>query len=151
MRRRPGSAPTSSRHGRSGGGAVQGSPGAGPAHASSTAAESRTERVRTCSQVFSPKCSPKSGPSVMRPREGLRPTTPQQLAGIRIDPPESLPCATGTNPAATAAAAPPLEPPAVRCRSQGLRVAPYATESVIGLRAISERLLLPRMANPARL
>ena len=129
---------------------MQGSPGAGPAHASSTAAESRTERVRTCSHVFWPKRSPKSGPSVVRPRDGSRPTTPQQLAGIRIEPPESPPCATGTKPAATAAAEPPLEPPAVRSRSHGLRAGPYATESVIGLRASSERLLLPRMASPAR-
>ena len=128
-----------------------GSPGAAPAHASSTAAESRTERVSTCSQLFWPKRSPKSGPSVIRPRDGFRPTTPQALAGIRIEPPESPPCATGTKPAATAAAAPPLEPPAVRRRSQGLRVGPYATESVIGLSASSDRLLLPRMAKPARL
>ena len=43
---------------------------------------------------------------------------------MRIEPPPSLPCATGTMPAATAAAAPPEEPPGVRSRSHGLRVGP---------------------------
>ena len=38
---------------------------------------------------------------------------PHMLAGTRIEPPMSLPCATGTYPAATAAPEPPLEPPAV--------------------------------------
>ena len=49
-----------------------------------------------------------------RPREGFRPTSPQALAGMRIDPPPSLPWASGTIPAATAAALPPLDPP-VEC------------------------------------
>ncbi len=43
---------------------------------------------------------------------------------MRIEPPPSLACAIGTIPAATAAAEPPLEPPAVRPVSQGLRVGP---------------------------
>ena len=47
-RSRPGSAPTSSDHGRRGGGAVYGSPGPGPARASRKAAVSRTVRVSTC-------------------------------------------------------------------------------------------------------
>ena len=42
-----------------------------------------------------------------RPRLGLSPTSPQQAAGMRIEPPPSLPWATGTIPAATAAAEPP--------------------------------------------
>ncbi len=37
-----------------------------------------------------------------------------------MDPPPSEPCATGTSPAATAAAAPPDEPPAIRVRSHGV-------------------------------
>jgi hypothetical protein len=40
---------------------------------------------------------------------------------MRSDPPPSEPWATGTRPVATAAAAPPLEPPAVYARSHGLR------------------------------
>ena len=60
----------------------------------------------------------------MRPRDGLSPTSPHQAAGIRIEPAPSLAWATGTSPAATAAQAPPEEPPGERSGSQGLRVAP---------------------------
>lgn len=51
---------------------------------------------------------------------GRRPTTPQNAAGCRIDPPVSVPRAKGTSPAATAAADPPEDPPGTRVRSQGL-------------------------------
>src|SRR5215470_20146154 len=47
-----------------------------------------------------------------RMREGLSPTPPHQLAGMRIEPPMSEPWAIGPMPAITAAWAPPLEPPA---------------------------------------
>ena len=40
----------------------------------------------------------------MRPWLGLRPTRPEKPAGIRVEPPPSLAVATGTRPAATAAA-----------------------------------------------
>ena len=43
---------------------------------------------------------------------------------MRMDPPVSLPIAMKTMPAATAAPDPPLEPPGMRSRSQGLRTAP---------------------------
>ena len=43
---------------------------------------------------------------------------------MRSEPPPSLPWATGSMPPATAAAAPPEEPPGVRSVSHGLRVAP---------------------------
>ena len=43
---------------------------------------------------------------------------------MRIDPPPSLACAIGNMPPATAAAAPPLEPPGVRSVSHGLRLMP---------------------------
>ena len=46
---------------------------------------------------------------------------------MRIEPPPSEPCAAGASPAATAAAAPPLEPPGVRERSQGLRQVPFSS------------------------
>ena len=45
------------------------------------------------------------------PCPGLMPTSPQQAAGMRIEPMPSLPCAIGTVPDATAAAEPPDEPP----------------------------------------
>ena len=58
------------------------------------------------------------------------PNSPQTLAGMRIEPPPSLPCANGTSPAATAAAAPPLEPPADRSRSHGVRAGGATSVSV---------------------
>ncbi len=85
---------------------------------------SRTERETHSSAVRPDMMSPISGPSLIRCRLGLRPTRPQLAAGMRIEPPPSLACAIGTMPAATAAAEPPLEPPALRPRSQGLRVGP---------------------------
>src|SRR5258706_7681742 len=97
--------------------------------------------------------SPASGPSELRPRVGLRPTRPQQEAGPRIEPPASPACAAGTMPAATAAADPPLEPPGVWPRRQGLWVGPVATRSgqplepqfgVVGLPTPTHPALLPR-------
>ena len=70
------------------------------------------------------------GAVVTRPRCGLSPNSPQQALGIRIEPPPSPPRPTGTMPAATAAAVPPLEPPGVRVGSHGLRVIPRETDSV---------------------
>ena len=81
--------------------------------------------------------SPTSGPDGTRPRLGLSPTSPQQDAGIRIEPAPSLPCAIGTAPAATSAAAPPLDPPTPRSRSHGLRVGPVRRGSVAKLIANS--------------
>ena len=46
-------------------------------------------------------------------RVGFKPNKPQQDAGIRIDPPPSLALAIGVILAATAAALPPEDPPAV--------------------------------------
>ena len=91
---------------------------------SSTAAVSRTDRVSTCSWVSIPQNSPKAGPSDVRARDGFRPTSPHIDAGTRIDPPMSLPWATATMPAATAAAEPPDDPPVERSSAQGLRVGP---------------------------
>ena len=42
----------------------------------------------------------------------------------------SEPVARGTSPAASAAPAPPLDPPGVRSRFHGLRVGPCSTEVV---------------------
>src|SRR5262245_43250109 len=90
-----------------------------------------------------------AGPQGVRPRLGLRPTSPQAEAGIRIEPAPSLPCARGTAPAATRAAAPPLEPPTPRSRFQGLRVGPCLTDSVEKLITSSGTVVRPRVTSPA--
>src|SRR6187399_1945080 len=74
---------------------------------------------------------------------------PQSAAGWRIDPPVSDPSASGTIPAATAAAEPPLEPPGMRSTAQGLRVGPKAEFSVDEPIANSSQLVLPMKTAPA--
>jgi len=60
----------------------------------------------------------------MLPKAGLNPATPHSDAGIRIEPPVSLPIAQSHIPVATATADPPEEPPATRAGSCGLRTVP---------------------------
>ena len=66
------------------------------------------------------------GLSGMQPSSGTRPwvglieQTPDSAAGIRSEPAVSVPTAAGTMRAASAAAEPPLDPPAVRSGDHGL-------------------------------
>ena len=53
------------------------------------------------------------------PLVGLNPTSPQRLAGVRTDPPVSVPRLAGTIPAATATADPELDPPGTLLSAQG--------------------------------
>ena len=99
--------------------------------------------------VPSPSDPDTNGAGEMRPREGLIPKSPQQEDGIRIEPPPSLACATGARPAATAAAAPPLDPPGVRDGSQGLRQSPFNSDSVIAIVPNSGVFVLPMIVKPA--
>ncbi len=68
--------------------------------------------------------SPSLGPDGTRARVGFIPNKPQHEAGTRIDPPPSVAWAAGTMPAATAAAAPPEEPPVEWAGFHGLCVWP---------------------------
>ncbi len=61
----------------------------------------------------------------------------------------SEPSASGANPAATAAAEPPLDPPGTRLGSRGLRVGPKAEFSVDDPIANSSRFVLPTGIPPA--
>ena len=79
----------------------------------------------------------------------MRPTAPQNAAGCRIDPPVSVAIETGVSAAATAAAAPPLEPPGIRSVAHGLRVGPYAECSVDEPMANSSQFVLPTITAPA--
>ena len=59
-----------------------------------------------------------------RPYGGLKPTTPFQPAGMRIEPPMSEPVARVDVPDASEAPAPPEEPPAPTSGFHGFRVTP---------------------------
>ena len=86
-----------------------------------------------------------------RPNWGFRPATPQRAAGILIEPPPSLPTASGDSPAASPAAAPPLEPPTVFFLSQGFQVGPNTELSVTATSPNSGTLVLPSITPPASL
>ena len=70
-------------------------------------------------------------PRGISPGVGLRPQMPQKCAGTRIEPPPSLPNPAAEQPEAIAALSPPLDPPAVTSRFQGLFVRPY--KQIVGL------------------
>ncbi len=85
-----------------------------------------------------------------RPGDGRKPTTEQKLAGLRSEPPKSLPSAIGSIPHANATAAPPLDPPQVFVRSQGFRVAPKTVLNVCDPAPNSGVLVLPMVMAPER-
>src|SRR5204863_6217173 len=77
------------------------------------------------------------------PMDGRRPTTPQNEAGMRSEPPRSVPSASAIMPDASAAAPPPVDPPALRLVFQGLRVLPKTSLKVLPPAANSGQLVLP--------
>src|SRR5580704_13049323 len=90
-----------------------------------------------------------------RPYVGLRPTTPVNAAGWRIEPPVSVPVAPGARNAATAAAEPPDEPPGTRCvfaplRRHGDTTGPKHDVSFDEPMANSSLLVLPSSTAPSR-
>src|SRR4029450_12312806 len=109
---------------------------------------SRRLSLTTWPQATPPQPSPRSGPSGLRARVGFKPNTPEAEAGIRIEPPPSLACATGRMRGETAPAAPPDEPPEECSRFQGLRVGPCSRDSVVGIRPNSGLELLPKIETP---
>ena len=82
---------------------------------------------------------------------GLKPTSPQNAAGTRIEPDVSVPIAHGTAPAATATAEPEDEPPGMRAGSppRGLRGVPKCGLSPSPEYASSLRFVLPTQTMPA--
>src|SRR5262252_2123337 len=85
----------------------------------------------------------------MRPHDVLSPNAPVKLAGMRIDPPPSLPVTSGRTHAASTDAEPPLDPPGVRVRSQGERVTPYTRFFVNAGAPNSGAFVLPTTIAPA--
>src|SRR5664280_2576465 len=73
------------------------------------------------------------------PTVGLSPTTPFTEAGHTMDPSVSVPTASGTSPAATAAPDPEDDPPALRSRAHGLATSPPVADQPLVDR--SERML----------
>src|SRR5690606_27861452 len=132
--RRPASEPGRVSNLRPGRGRLAASRRSYPASTSSSSARSPTVRA------IGPVCASdaqdggvKPGARGTRPKVGLMPTAPQKDAGTRIEPTPSVPTASGPQPAATAAAAPPLDPPLVRAGFQGLRVTPETGLSAVSL------------------
>src|ERR1700694_4387888 len=85
------------------------------------------------------------------PGVGRIPTMPQNDAGIRIEQPKSVPCASGAIPVATATADPPEEPAGLSAGFQGLRVTPNTSLKVLAPAANSGVLVLPSTMVPAAL
>ncbi len=74
---------------------------------------------------------------------------PQSEAGMRIDPPVSLPIVPNASPATSAAPLPPLEPPGMRSGAHGFRVGPKCGLFVVTPKAHSWRFVLPTFTAPA--
>src|ERR1700737_294628 len=87
----------------------------------------------------------------MRPSETRSPPTPLKGAGMRTEPPMSLPWAIGPIPVATAAPAPPLDPPAESVGSRGFRVRPCNALSANMRIEKAGVLVRPMITAPARL
>src|SRR3954463_8001448 len=100
-----------------------GTRGSAPASTDSCSATSATVRpIGPCTDSCDhPRVAGQVG---TRPGVGRRPTTLQNAAGVRREPPLSLPSASGTRPAASAAADPPDEPPTESPCRYGLCEAP---------------------------
>ena len=82
------------------------------------------------------QASGKTPRRLTRPSVGLRPTTPHAAAGMRIEPPVSVPTESAHRPAASAAPPPPLEPPGTRSRFQ--RIATRAEGAHAGGQTVGE-------------
>src|SRR5580704_3310558 len=122
--------------------------GSRPAMICIASAESSTVRPNT-PNWSSDDANATSPNRLTRPYVGLTPTTPQNAAGWRTDPPVSDPSAIGTTPAATAAAEPPDDPPGTRVGSTGFRAGPNALCSVDEPIANSSMFVLHAMTAPA--
>jgi hypothetical protein len=79
----------------------------------------------------------------------LNPTTPQNAAGIRTEPPVSLPRPAKPIPVAVATAAPLDEPPAWRAGSNGFLTSPVQSFSPVAPSAISCMFVFANGSAPA--
>src|SRR6267154_6402257 len=109
----------------------------------------QSSAVRAIGPVLERSPLSEGGQAGTLPNVAFRPTNPLKLDGMRTEPPPSVPMASGPSPAATAAPAPPEEPPGVRSRFHGLRVMPFSGESVTPLWPYSELVLWAKTMAPA--
>ena len=113
--------------------------------------------------MTSPATSRASGPTLssggdsgktpaieIRPRVVLRPATPHAAAGMRTEPPVSVPRATSASPSATATAEPDEEPPGTRPGSSGLTGVPVCSLTPSANQHSSLRFVLPMTRPPDR-
>ena len=83
------------------------------------------------------------------PYVGRSAVTPLSAAGIRTEPPVSVPSAARHRSAPSAAPEPPLEPPGMRAASQALAQVPKWGLSLVAPKASSCMLVLPTITAPA--
>ncbi len=120
-----------------------------PDSTSITSRRSRAERTSGPTTSKSNRSCGRPPARGTRPRDGFNPISPVYAAGRRIEPPPSVPSATGANPAATAATDPPLDPPGVSVGAHGLPVTPNRALAVYPSIANSGVLVLPSKMAPA--
>ena len=141
---------TPSRTRRTGDWCDTGSSGSAPAITSSKMAPSRTLRARgpTVSWVGHSSIRPCR---LISPCVVFSPTRPHSPAGMRTEPPVSVPMAAQARPAATATADPLLDPPGIRCvcMSQGFQGVPMTSFVPHPPKAYSTVWVLPITMAPA--
>ena len=120
----------------------------GPTQAESPSSRSSTVRARRPCVASMSQPRARAGAAI-RPGVGRIEATSQKLAGVRTEPPKSVPWARGTIPVATATAEPPEEPPDVSATSNGLRVGPHSRFVQTAPKPNSGVLVLPMMTAPA--
>ena len=76
------------------------------------------------------------------------PKQPVKAAGMRIEPPPSVPSCSAPMPSTADATAPLDEPPVVMRVSQGLRVRPVSGLSLVAFQPYSGMVVLPRKTAP---
>jgi hypothetical protein len=113
---------------------------------SSTVRARKPARGRTACRPGSVSNPPPSPSAAVR---GMIAAMPHAFAGCRRLPARSLPIPSGTTPAATRAASPPLEPPGPRVASSGCRVRPHTGLSVSWRYIACGTLALPITTAPA--
>ena len=123
--------------------------GSGPATRRQLRGRGRRPSAPSHPRCRDPRTVSPSATTAPDPSDGRMPTTLQNDAGLRSEPPMSEPSAIGIIPVASATAAPPLEPPHVFVRSYGLRVAPNTGLNVCEPAPNSGVFVLPIVTAPA--